>query len=225
MNRPLNILIVEDEPLVIYAIEKALDSIANTIGLSEINITIVNNYESAHSKIDVTIPSQIFNLAILNIDITSKEANQLLFADDLAPKLKEQNSEISLMALTTNSDSYRIYNLMQTINPESLLLKRDIDFNQLVKAFQNILSNTPFYSKTVLRLMRSHMANTISIDKTDRSILYYLSQGLKTKELTDLVFLSIGAIERRKRQLKDLFNVKERGDRLLIAYAKEHGYI
>ena len=44
-------------------------------------------------------------------------------------------------------------------------------------------------------------------------------------ELPDILNMSIGGIERRKRQLKEVFDVSGEEDKVLIAIAKEKGFI
>ena len=59
----------------------------------------------------------------------------------------------------------------------------------------------------------------------DRKILYELSQGTKMNELPNVLPLSIAALERRKRILKDVFNVSGKGDRDLLKLAQNKGFI
>ena len=56
-------------------------------------------------------------------------------------------------------------------------------------------------------------------------MLYLLSQGFKTKELTEVVHLSIAGIEKRKRRLNQIFNNDRNSDKILLKLAKEKGFI
>lgn len=89
----------------------------------------------------------------------------------------------------------------------------------------SVLEDTPFYSKSVTKLMRKHFANDFFLDKIDRQLLHELSNGAKMVDLPKLLPMSIGGIERRKRQLKELFNIAEKDDRTLVRVAKEKGFI
>ncbi len=67
---------------------------------------------------------------------------------------------------------------------------------------------------------------TLLIDSIDRKILYELSIGARMKDMPNYVPLSAASIEKRKRHLKKIFNVKDKGgDRELILVAKEKGLI
>jgi len=70
-----------------------------------------------------------------------------------------------------------------------------------------------------------HLANDFVLDKIDRQLLYELSIGTKTKDLPNILPLSMASIEKRKRALKKLFDVTEKGDQSLIKIAKEKGFI
>ena len=74
-------------------------------------------------------------------------------------------------------------------------------------------------------MLRMQVSNDFILDDIDRKILYELSLGAKTKELPSIVMLSINAIEKRKRHLKHIFEIKNADDRELIVIAKEKGFI
>ena len=69
------------------------------------------------------------------------------------------------------------------------------------------------------------MFTKIKIDKIDRQILYELSIGTRMKDLPKIVPLSIAGIEKRKRILKEVFDVEDQGDKALIMKARELGFI
>tara|TARA_R110002049_G_C8991515_1_gene549089 strand:+ start:231 stop:452 length:222 start_codon:yes stop_codon:yes gene_type:complete len=73
--------------------------------------------------------------------------------------------------------------------------------------------------------MRKQVSNDIVIDEIDRRILYELSRGTKMSELPQIIPLSISGIEKRKRVLKELFNLDQKDDRGLIRIAEEKGFI
>jgi hypothetical protein len=56
-------------------------------------------------------------------------------------------------------------------------------------------------------------------------MLYELSLGTRMKDLPNIVPLSIAGIEKRKRILKEVFDVEDQGDKALIMKARELGFI
>jgi DNA-binding NarL/FixJ family response regulator len=111
------------------------------------------------------------------------------------------------------------------LNPDCLLVKSDINFNELLNAIETVTMEAPYYSKTVIRYMRQRIVSKIIIDQTDKAILYYLSKGIKIKDLPRFINLSKSTIELRKRKLKDVFEVEDQGDYHLLQQASEQGFI
>ena len=52
-----------------------------------------------------------------------------------------------------------------------------------------------------------------------------LSQGIKTKNLASHLDISTSAIEKRKKQLKDLFDVQDGEDETLLNEARKKGFV
>ena len=76
-----------------------------------------------------------------------------------------------------------------------------------------------------MQILRKQVSNDFMVDNIDRKMLYELSIGTKMNELPQAIPLSIAALERRKRLLRDMFNVIGKGDRDLLIAAREKGFI
>ena len=105
------------------------------------------------------------------------------------------------------------------------MIKNDLTEKELFSAINGLLEGYPYYSKTVLQLMRTAMNQDYYLDEIDRKILYEISIGTKMKNLPKILPLSIAGIEKRKRNLKILFDVEKEGDKGLILAAKEKGFL
>ena len=92
-------------------------------------------------------------------------------------------------------------------------------------AIESIVDGKPYYSKSVIELMRKQTANDFLIDAIDRKLLYELSKGTKMSQLPEIIPLSISALEKRKRVLKEVFNLADKDDRDLFRIAEEKGFI
>lgn len=113
---------------------------------------------------------------------------------------------------------------MKNLNPEGLIIKSDIRKSEFFNAFEKVLADKLYYSQTVNEMLRLHFTNDFILDDIDRSILFHISKGVKTKDLSDIVNLSLAAIEKRKRNMRELLGV-EGGDLVLIDKAKELGFL
>ncbi|AXT18817.1 DNA-binding response regulator [Flavobacteriaceae bacterium AU392] len=225
MHKPINVLIVENQSLIIDAFKRALEHIDNTFKNLNFNINIVKNCKVAFAEIKKTAPNNLIDLILLNIDIPPCRTKKVIFIDDLALELKKQFPKTKIIVFALKCDNHRINAIIKELNPDSILINTDVDFNELTHAIKTVLVEPPYYSKKVMRFIRKYMTNDLRLDKVDRLILYYLSQGIKTSDLPELVYLSISAIERRKRLLKETFNLEKGNDKALIKIAQERGII
>jgi len=143
----------------------------------------------------------------------------------LAMLSKEILPDAKIVILTMFNEPYRIHNIIKAINPDGFLVKSDLTSSELAEAFQHILETPPYYSNTVNQFMNKLVVNDIHVDEINRKILYLLSQGIKTRSLPEHVDLSISSIEKRKKQLKDLFSVTDGKDETLLEEARNKGFI
>ena len=225
MNNIINVLIAEDEPLIINILITALNQISESNGLYDFKIKSVTNCDAAALEIEKSINTTPFDLALLDINIPASSDKKLLCGEDLGIELKNYFPNIKTIVFTSHNNNYRLNSILKSLNPEGFLIKSDIDFKKLLEALNSVLSDIPYYSKAILQLMRLHIINDFTLDKLDRQLLYQLSKGAKMKHLSDVIPLSKSAIELRKRNLKELFEVGEGDDRNLLIKAEEQGFI
>lgn len=224
MNKPINTLIIEDQPIIIDAIKIVLNQVLLNQDL-QFNIETANSCDSALLKINLWNKNNPLDLVFLDISIPPSTDHELLSGEDLGLKIKSLYQKAKIIIMTSLNDNHILYNIIKKLNPDAFLIKSDISNQDLVDAITNVLNDIPVYSKTVNRLIRSHMANQIILDKIDREILYHLSKGFKMKELPKVINLSLAGIERRKRLLRDIFNTPKNDDRALIECAKQKGFL
>src|SRR5690606_3428961 len=153
------------------------------------------------------------------------EDGKILSGEDLGIKIRSLWHETKIIVSTTYSDTFRIHTIIKNINPEGFLVKNDLEPAELVQAVKTVLNGKLFFTETVLEVMRNNVAHDYFLDRVDRQLLYELSIGTKMKDLPDILPLSIAGIEKRKRNLKVIFNIKGNSDKELIQLAKEKGFI
>ena len=123
------------------------------------------------------------------------------------------------------NESYRIHNIIKNVDPDGFLIKSDLTSSELAEAFQHILVSPPYYSSTVSIFLNKLVTSDIHIDDINRKILHLLSQGIKTKSLTEYIDLSMSSIEKRKKQMKLLFSIEDGKDETLIFEARKKGFL
>ena len=166
-----------------------------------------------------------FDLIFLDIKLPPSKDGKFLSGEDLGIKIREHSPSSKIIVATTYNDNFRINNIFKSINPEGLLIKNDLQPRVLINAIEEVLDNIPTYSKTVKRFLQKLVSSDITLDQLDRQIIYHLSIGVRTVELPDLLPMSIGGIEKRKRHLKEAFGISGKDDRVLIQIAREKGFI
>lgn len=225
MNKFTNVLIVEDEPLITNSLKNALKTLNNALEDTQFKIKTAEDCDTALIEIDNAVKATPFDLAILDVSIPPAPNKKIFSGEDLGLELRSLFPDIKIVVFTTHNDNYRINNILKSLNPDGFLIKSDVDFKGLIEAINTVLSSPPYYSKGVLSLVRLHISNDFVLDKIDRELLYQLSKGTKTKDLPNFIRLSKGGIERRKRNLREVFCVENGNDKLLIKLAKEKGFI
>lgn len=190
------------------------------------NVDITYNCDGAFDIIKRTIEKETsLNFVILDLKLLPSENRKILSGEDLGVFVRKLLPNTKIIISTECNDNYRIHNIFKSLNPEGFLIKRDLTAEELKNAINNVINNIPYYSKTVLKLLRKEISNDFSLDSIDRQILYEISIGSKMKDMPNYIPLSVASIEKRKRHLKKIFNVKDKGDRELILIAKEKGFI
>jgi DNA-binding NarL/FixJ family response regulator len=176
----------------------------------------INQYRRENRKPDVVF---------LDTEIDEGSCNKNINGENLGLEISNYFPDIKLVILTSLQNNYKIHHLITKLNPCSFTLKKDLTDTELSIIIGTIKNNSVHYSKSVLQMFRKQMSSTINLDEFDRKLLYQLSKGTKTKDLPNILFLSIAGIEKRKRKLKQQFNVTSRGNTELLNAAKEKGFI
>lgn len=223
MQNILNVLIVENEPLIVDVLKQAFKNLNHI--KNRFNIKIVKSCDRALEAIKSSNWRSSIDLALLNTNVPPVQNGQLVFVEDICMKLRMLHPSVKLMLFSSSIDATKINSLLKTLNPESLIVKSDIDYPKLVEAIETVLLEPPFYSKVILKYMRRRICSAVILDNTDKAILYHLSRGIKTKDLPKLVHLSNAGVDKRKRMLRARLGVEQRGDKALLLKAKSHGFV
>lgn len=225
MSRIINVLIAEDEPIIIGLLKNIFQQISDSHLDWNFKLHTTSNCSSALEKIEQAIIGRPFDLALLDINLPPAKQKKVLCGEDLGIKLRNYFPQIKIIIYTSNNDNYRLNNILKSINPDGFLIKSDIDYKDLIESIQKVMVNPPCYSPSILSLIRQHISNDFVLDSIDRILLYEISKGTKNKDLPNYVNLSKSGIERRKRHLKEVFDIEGKGDKKLIQIAKEKGYV
>jgi DNA-binding NarL/FixJ family response regulator len=220
------VLIIDDHPLITEAYETALKYYNRHNPNIEFLINTAHDCDSGRRLIKKALKSDKHNyIVFLDINLPKSKDGKILSGEDLGLLAKELLPNLRIVVSTTLNNNYRVHSILKSINPQGFLIKNDITPLELLHTIQTILKDPPYYSKTVIKLLRDQVVNDFILDHYDRKILHELSIGTRMKDLPSVLPLSNAGIEKRKRNLKRMFNVKKLDDRELLITAKEKGFI
>ncbi|WP_223810331.1 response regulator [Psychroflexus gondwanensis] len=221
-----SVLIVDDHPLIAEAYESAFNKVSDQDPNLNFIISKSIDCDSAIEYIEKFIQGEsTLNIVVLDIRIPPSADGKMLSGEDLGIYINKVSPDTKIVVSTTLNDNYRVHNILKTINPDGFLIKNDINAQELTHAIRSTIIDPPYYSKSVIRLLRKQVSTDYLLDRIDRKLLYEISIGTRTKDLPDILPLSIAGIEKRKRQLKQTFNTETDEDKELIMKAKEKGFL
>ncbi|MCR8666872.1 response regulator [Aestuariibaculum sp. M13] len=220
----IRILMIDDHPMIIEGYQNTI--LYTKKEHQELSIDIANNCDEAVKLMDKSIQQDNpYNLLFVDISLPPSSDGKMTSGEDLAIYAREILPKAKVIILTMFNESFRIHNIIKTINPEGFLIKSDLTSSELASAFQAVLHNPPFYSGTVNSYIRKVDSSDIVIDEKNRKILHLLSQGVKTKNLAPHLDISLSAVEKRKKQLREIFDVQDGQDETLIEEARKRGFV
>jgi DNA-binding NarL/FixJ family response regulator len=221
-TRKNNILIVDDHPFIIEGYKNAITRY--NPDEFEFFITQAKDCESAYGII--TNPDALlFDIAFLDISMPPYEEKNIYSGEDLARLISEYMPKCKIILLTMYTELLKIKTIIKTINPNGLVIKNDLTFDELLFAFDKVIKNEKYYSQSVLKMLAQSEEDSIEIDQFDKEILFHISKGTKLSDIPQYIPISLGAIERRKIKLKELLKIEEGSDIDLVREAKSKGLL
>ena len=191
-----NILLVDDHPFILDTYVKMLRKIIIYKFEKFIEAT---NVENAVAIIDEV---EKIDIAFFDISMPKNNHSNLEDGIDLALYFKTKHPNAKIVFITMHSEFHILLKAIHLVNPEVFISKNDIDtftFNSILKALKN---DKLFYSEEMLAVLKWTKKSKVKLDIYDFKILSLTNKGIKTKELTNHLPLSLRAIEKRKSNLK-----------------------
>lgn len=225
MTQTLNILIVEDHPLIVDNFKTAFNYVENATGTISFKIDTATNCKTAYSKIQSATLNGGIDFVFLDISLPPDEDNKLYSGEELGIKIRELLPNARIIICTSYDEDFRLSRIFNTINPRAFLIKCDVEFSDFVKAIEKLIDNQTYYTQTVTNLLRKKSANNIALDAIDIKLLQEIANYSRMIDLLNILPLSRSSIEKRRLDIKTKFGNRQMSDRDMILYAKKHGFI
>ena len=145
--------------------------------------------------------------------------------EDIALLAQKHFKDPKIAIITSHTEAIVLYNVLKKVNPQALMVKSDIDGDELLEAFDLLLQGSTYYSETVRIAKKTMLSKEELLDTTNRKIIELLAQGIKTKNLPEHLHLSQSAIEKRKATIKDALGIDKGNDEDILREVRKLGLI
>ena len=220
MKKELNVLIIEDHPMILQSYKDVLLTIANY----EFSFSTASNCSEAIRIINTSKFKSPIDLFLIDIQIAPSENGKITSGEDIALFANKEFPESKIIILTAIDSTERLKSIIKNTPHNSLMIKTDIVPKTLFKAFNSVINSEQYYSKKVQILKLRSIENDDVLDEVDKKILFHLSKGIKTKDLVKFIDLKLSMIEKRKSAIKQVFNIIG-GDAEILREAEVRGFI
>lgn len=217
-----NVLIVDDHPFIIEGYKNAITRYNPQ--QYEFEISQAYDCRSAYDIIeDEAAPN--FDVAFLDISMPPYEEKDIFSGEDLAKLLSKRMPFCKVILLTMYTELLKIKTIIRTIQPNGLIIKNDLTFDELLFAFDRVMRNEKYYSQSVQKMLNQSPHNSIEVDEFDKQILFHLSKGTPIVDMPQYIPISLNAIEKRRTNLKELLKIRSGLDDDLVKEAKSKGLL
>lgn len=142
---------------------------------------------------------------------------------ELVNYIKQKFSKVQTILVTGHEGSLILYSIHKKIVPQGLLLKTDVTEELLKQAVQAVQKGERFYSFHANEALKEIYKKEALLQEQNVQILLLLERGFKIKEISEVLFLSESAVNKRIAGLKQVFDVVDNGG--LVKKVKEEGFI
>lgn len=223
MAQLVRVLMVDDHPFIIEAYKNAIKGY-NTKGAYEFTITQAKDCKTGYEAI-VNEDNAKYDIAFFDLSMPTYEEKGIHSGEDLALLVKERLPACKIILLTMHSEMLKINTIIKNINPNGLVIKNDLTFDELLLAFDKILKDENYYSQTVVKLVSQIQFDSNEMDVFDKQLLFHLSKGVRVAELSQYVPLAPAAIEKRLTNVRAVLEMQQASDAELVQEAKNKGII
>lgn len=217
-NKFINALIVDDHPMII---ESYISIISSKFKKYNLKFEKATTCEMALNVIEnFIVRDKIIDFVILDLSLPPCKTKEASSGLDLGIILKAKFPKCKIIIITHHSDGFLLHKVFKELMPNGFINKADVDNTVFEKIFNSLLNGETFVSETINKSILSFNENYINLDEIDFKIIELIGKGIKTKELTNHIDLSLSAIEKRKAKIKFYFANNKINDKELVERIK-----
>ena len=216
-----SILIVDDHKVTTLGYKSILEN--NDQDLTFV-FTTITSLQQAYELITASTNHNTFDIVFLDRSMPPFEEKKIVLGEDLIPFIRKNNENAKVIILTSLTEKFSIYDVIYKNRPDGMMIKSEIDDENLIECVQSVLNNQSYHSTLVREALKEEIITKGHFDTIDRQIITLLSQGFRNATIADKLGLSASAVEKRKSRIKDYLNVTG-NDEEIIKESRRLGYI
>jgi DNA-binding NarL/FixJ family response regulator len=207
MNTNITLIVADDHPIL-------LNGLVNQ--LKDYNYEVIASAENGAVALEKILELQP-SIAILD------EQMPLLTGFEVIKKCKEKDIDTKFIILTSHKEKAFVYKAKK-LNISGYVLK-DEPFVEVHKCIQSVGKGTPYFSVVFDSVFKDEVTPQLKkmklLSPSERTIVRFVAQGKSTKDIAELLSLSMRTIEKhRSNIIAKLGLVKEKD--ILVTWAKEN---
>jgi two-component system, NarL family, response regulator NreC len=221
-KKVVKILMVDDHPSMLEGYKVILSY--NDFNY-ELETFAAHNCQTAYDIIVDPLKKNYFDLVFLDYSLPSYDEMNIHNGEDLGVLFKKHSPETKIAILTSHTEALLLYQIVQNVEPNGILVKSDFSADELIFAFGMIMVGDIYYSATVKQILKDMLLPEKYLSKQNRQLLTLIGDGVKTKNLPEILNLTLSAIQKRKTQIRIYLNLEKGTDEEIIKEAKKRGLV
>ena len=215
---------IDDHPMILKSYMDVLKSMEGESKRYHFNIERAHSITEAVACLDDSFANRPLHMVFLDIGLPKD--NKYVSGLQLGSAIRREYPEVKIIIITSYDSFPLIQKALNTVKPEGLLIKGELNPDSLAIAVNDVLQGIPHYTKTVRKYLTQKETTPPLLDHYDLLLLYHLSEGKQTKEIPAMLHISLTSVEKRKRRLKEILKLEAGStDVQLLNRAKEEGLL
>lgn len=146
---------IDDHPFILEAYKNTLNGFKN-----EKYEIVCTEAQDAKMGYEIIMNNKNnFDVAFLDISIPSYPKMNIASGEDLAKLIRKQMPKCLIFLLTMHSEALETSNIYKEIQPEALIIKNDLNFEELISAFDHVINGGKYLSDSVLKIFEENDIN------------------------------------------------------------------
>jgi DNA-binding NarL/FixJ family response regulator len=169
------------------------------------------------------LTKQTPDIIILDISLPGKSGVEITH------ELKKKNEEIKILILSANTDEESIIEAIKA--GANGFLPKDTSKEEFISAINLVFNNEDYFGeklskiiyKSYVQHVKTKPEHNTCLSEREIEIVKLLADGLSSKEIADILFISPRTVETHKNNIISKLNLKNNVE--LVKYAIKHGIV